>query len=274
MAAAEREKLEAESKRIPMEVLNLTKSEQELRRDLCVMLHECGELKDSLHKELKRLRREHLSNLKDIEQIIIKFDHQALKLNSVCDRQGLNDQAMASVFKMMKLDHAMDTQDEIDRQRIYLMGLTNTEDTADMRLASLQKAAGQKLHPSPPPEPLPPTELIPHETANDPRKATGKFTQKIRASTTIPVEHSVEIVGNISKPINVISIDKTCQTCALSNQNEAVMKAFKMACLQYEPSPVDFENSKYTRSELIEAKNILLKYCLSQLKHLDLGAID
>ena len=60
----------------------------------------------------------------------------------------------------------------------------------------------------------------------------------------------------------------------MSNQNEAVMKAFKMACLQYEPSPVDFENSKYTRSELIEAKNILLKYCLSQLKHLDLGAID
>ena len=74
MAAAEREKLEQESKRIPVEVLNLTKSEQELRRDLCAMLRECGELKDWLNKELKRLRREHLSNLKDIEQIILKFD--------------------------------------------------------------------------------------------------------------------------------------------------------------------------------------------------------
>ena len=52
------------------------------------------------------------------------------------------------------------------------------------------------------------------------------------------------------------------------------MKAFKMACLQYEPSGVDFENSSYTRNELIDAKNILLKYCLSQLKHLDLGVID
>ena len=28
----------------------------------------------------------------------------------------------------------MGTQDENDRQKIYLMGLTNTEDTADMRL--------------------------------------------------------------------------------------------------------------------------------------------
>ena len=52
------------------------------------------------------------------------------------------------------------------------------------------------------------------------------------------------------------------------------MKAYKMACLQYEPSPVEFESSQYTRQELIEAKSILLKYCLSQLKHLDLGLID
>ena len=50
-----------------MEVLNLTKTEQELRRDLGHMLKECSELREWLHKELKRLRREHFSNLKDIE---------------------------------------------------------------------------------------------------------------------------------------------------------------------------------------------------------------
>ena len=52
------------------------------------------------------------------------------------------------------------------------------------------------------------------------------------------------------------------------------MKAFKMACLQYKPSPVLFEQSVYKRSELIAAKNNLLKYCLSQLKHLDLGVLQ
>ena len=72
----------------------------------------------------------------------------------------------------------------------------------------------------------------------------------------------------------MISLDKNCLTCSTGNQNEAVMRAYKMACLQYEPSPVEFESSQYTRHELIEAKNILLKYCLSQLKHLDLGLID
>lgn len=43
------------------------------------------------------------------------------------DRQGLNDHAMASIFKVMKLDYALDAQDEIDRESLQLMGLTNTE---------------------------------------------------------------------------------------------------------------------------------------------------
>jgi len=33
---------------------------------------------------------------------------------------------MASIFKIMKLDFALCSQDEIDRQSMNLMGLTNT----------------------------------------------------------------------------------------------------------------------------------------------------
>ena len=47
-------------------------------------------------------------------------------MNNVTDRQGLNDQAMASIFKVMKLDFALDAQDEVDRRSLNLMGLTNT----------------------------------------------------------------------------------------------------------------------------------------------------
>jgi hypothetical protein len=56
--------------------------------------------------------------------------------------------------------------------------------------------------------------------------------------------------------------------------NETVLKAFKMACLNYEPSPVEFENNVYARGDLIKAKGDLLSYCLTQLKHLDLSLID
>ena len=30
---------------------------------------------------------------------------------------------MAAIFKIIKLDHALDEQDELDKQSLYLMGL-------------------------------------------------------------------------------------------------------------------------------------------------------
>ena len=106
---------------------------------------------------------------------------------------------------------------------------------------------------------------------------TGKFIKKLRASTQIPIEHMLEDGiqdPNQTRPVKVISLDNKCATHASGNHNEIVMKAFKMACLQYKPSPVQFEQAVYKRTELISAKHTLLKYCLSQLKHLDLGVIE
>ena len=104
----------------------LTKTEFQLRQDLALMIAQAKETKDWLTKEFKRLRREHYGNLKDIEQILLSFDQLSGKVHSVTDKQSLNDQALASIFKVMKLDHALDSQDEIDRQSLNLMGLTNT----------------------------------------------------------------------------------------------------------------------------------------------------
>jgi len=105
------------------------------------MIGEARETRDNLTKEFKRLRREHYGNLKDIEQILISFDQISSKVKNVTDRQGLNDQAMASIFKVMKLDYALDAQDEIDKQSLYLMGLTNTtnQQAVDQILDKLQK---------------------------------------------------------------------------------------------------------------------------------------
>jgi len=48
------------------------------------------------------------------------------KVKTVNETQKLNDQAMASIFKIMKLDYALAAQDEVDRHSLNLMGLTNT----------------------------------------------------------------------------------------------------------------------------------------------------
>ena len=45
----------------------MTKDELTLRTDLAKMIYQCQEVREQLDKEMKRLRREHYGNLKDIE---------------------------------------------------------------------------------------------------------------------------------------------------------------------------------------------------------------
>lgn len=85
---------------------------------------------------------------------------------------------------------------------------------------------------------------------------------KARASTRLPIETSVD-GENQFKPVNVIGINRNCLTHSDAMHNETVLKAFKMACLNYEPSPVEFEHNVYARGDLIKAKGDLLSYCLT-----------
>jgi hypothetical protein len=52
----------------------LSKDEVTLRRELALSLEDSENMKETLNKDLKRLRREHYNNLNDLEQIIIKFE--------------------------------------------------------------------------------------------------------------------------------------------------------------------------------------------------------
>ena len=73
--------------------------------------------------------------------------------------------------------------------------------------------------------------------------------QKVRASTRLPLEQF--FTAQRGDPPLPISLDKNCMTCTQSTHNEAVVRAFKMACLKYEPSTVQFENGMYERKQLI-----------------------
>ena len=69
----------------------------------------------------------------------IGLGQQSQKINNVLDRQGNNDKAMATLFKIMRLDHALDAQDELDKRGLYLMGLTGTRENVDAKLDQLQQ---------------------------------------------------------------------------------------------------------------------------------------
>ncbi|CAI2367510.1 unnamed protein product [Moneuplotes crassus] len=52
---------------------------------------------------------------------------------------------------------------------------------------------------------------------------------------------------------NVLSLDKNCVSC--SQSNGLVMKAFKMACLSYEPSKIQYKDKTYKRENLLLLKS-------------------
>ena len=65
----------------------------------------------------------------------------------------------------------------------------------------------------------------------------GVKDENTRASTSVPIETSLDRDNQI-KPTGVITLNRNCLTHSDAMHNETVVKAFKMACLNYEPSMV------------------------------------
>merc|ERR1712217_228599 len=67
--------------------------------------------------------------------------------------------------------------------------------------------------------------------------------------------------------VPVMTIDKRCLSC--SGSAATVLAGFKLACLQYAPSPVEYQKVTYSRSELIRLRMDLLSQAKEQLRSID-----
>lgn len=64
-----------------------------------------------------------------------------------------------------------------------------------------------------------------------------------------------------------VMLDTRCLSC--SGNQATVLAGFKMACLQYAPTPVLYEKSAYTRTELIKLRVDLLEQVREQLRQVE-----
>lgn len=71
----------------------------------------------------------------------------------------------------------------------------------------------------------------------------------------------------------VLSLDKNCLTCS-SGGIPFAMSAFKIACLSYTPSVVQYEKGTLSRKHLIDIKGSLLDLCADNLNNFDTSVID
>jgi len=61
--------------------------------------------------------------LTDIGKVVEEHRKQAIKITIVLERQSLGDEAMAALFKINKIQCAMELQDEEVKKGVFLMGL-------------------------------------------------------------------------------------------------------------------------------------------------------
>jgi len=111
-----------QDEKLPFDIARLSNTEVNTRRDIAIVLETVNSHKEQLESELKRLRREHLANIKTIETCKSLFDANSNKIGGIVERQSLNDMAMATMFKVLKINYSLEEQDEKDKRETYLMG--------------------------------------------------------------------------------------------------------------------------------------------------------
>ena len=160
--------------------------------------------KDLEEELIKRNREKANFNLK-----INNLDSKVEKLKKSFNNQDDATDSLAETVNLLveteMISHAMQVQDEIDREKLALMGYK--EENVDLK-AQTMKTRGRNTE------------------SNNP----------------------------------YVSLDKQCLTC--SGQSSVVMKAFKIACLAYKPSPVVFpetEMKSHLRIDLLNLKGKMLK---------------
>lgn len=195
-------------------------------------------------------------NMKQIDSMEGMFKDNNDKLTGMTERQHMNDLAMATMLKIMKIDYSLEEQDQKDKKDTFLMGgdyesaplgqTSQTKQSVHVNLGENSVGFAEE------------SIMSRRQSPTSQKKSRYGDDQRLkgRASTRLPLDMAMRRRADGGAPI--LSLDKNCMTCEQAGHNELVMKAFKIACLKYEPSPVAFENAQYTREQLVDAKYGLL----------------
>jgi len=142
-------------------------------------------------------------------------------------------QVLSMILEGERVQNALELQDSVDRKRIALMGVKDDE-------LSLSRNYG-----STPQRPRPEA----RERTSSPRAKTAPGATKPKTG----------------KKETIMSVDNRCLSC--SGQAPLVMSAFKMACLQYTPSQVEYQSQAYDRQELLQHRSSLLRRAYDALRN-------
>jgi len=143
---------------------------------------------------------------------------------------------------------SLEIQDTTDKKKIALMGVKDDE---TMLARSYQT------------EPQRPRPECRASTAPGGPKPGGRPAAATLQSSRPGYGNPQEPVMSKRNQEPVVRVNQKCLSC--SGQAPLVLSAFKMACLQYAPSPVPYEGNQHDRTDLLQRRHALLQRCRSNL---------
>jgi len=187
---------------------------------------EIVDLRDAF-QEADSKRRKHCNNL-DLETQQLKRSVREVegKVVGQDNSKNVRNELVAMLVESQLLSASLDAQDDLDRKSMALCGFKSSDSGKTSQLPAIDGSKGMKT----------------------PRRG---YTKEDSGG------------GGAAGGEQVLSLDKRCLSC--SGNMGTVLAGFKLACLQYAPSPVEYQKAMYSREELIRLQMDLLIQAKDQL---------
>jgi len=192
-----------------------------------------AEAREELEELNRRRKRDKTSSDNELKALKKRlggvFDNSDMVLRGLEHIYGV----LQTVLQGELMQCSMERQDSIDRKRIALMGVKDDE-------AVLARSC----------------QLEPQRARPECRqKAVTAYPASARGAASSSTARGGDPPGKRQEP--VVKVDNRCLSC--SGQAPMVLSAFKMACLQYTPSPVEHDGERLDRDDLLQQRHALLQ---------------
>lgn len=203
---------------------------------------------NQLHRALEKLEKNRDLDAKNLQVDFAQFrrslhQHEA-QLTDRGSTISYHNSVVSTLVESALMGLSLELQDDQDRKSIALFGIKGGhEKGSSLALPDITPKQSRMTSG--------PSAAVRAPTVTPRRRLTQKSPELAPVAATPPVP------ALDSGPEAVLSLDQRCLSC--SGSAATVLGGFKMACLQYAPSPVEWERSSYSRSDLIHKRMQLLQ---------------
>eukprot|EP00388_Colpodella_angusta_P011236 GDKJ01028878.1.p1 GENE.GDKJ01028878.1~~GDKJ01028878.1.p1 ORF type:complete len:583 (+),score=93.70 GDKJ01028878.1:30-1778(+) len=208
------------------------------RNEIQTVLKTVADDMENVEKRAKKDRTEIDIDLKNIKKRmagVLDNSHVVLK--------GLEHltAVLSIALEASRISTTLDIQDDADRKKVALMGYKNDSNQNNPNSTSL-------------PTVPPPNQTSRPLSSSSIRPATAGSAGRVggRTISTAANNFNASSAGGL-----VMSVDNKCLSC--TSQPATVLAGFKLACIQYQPGAVRFNNRSFNRSELLAVQQQLLE---------------